>query len=320
MARKEKKQARRKQASFLEVSARMRPRRRRLWRLALLVLLLGTLGAGGYLGIVHWPQLRDRVLAGERFFALKDIEIVAPFKALSREEILMRSGVRAGRNLLALDLSRIKRDLETIPYVESAAVERVLPHVLRLRVVERTPVARVEVFDPVDGGNTVGRTFYLDAHGAVMPARFNLTDPADPFLGESLPRITGVNPNDLRPGGIVNDAAVLWALTVLPLYRQVGMEQFAGLHSIDVSERGVLTVRLDNGAEATLGPFDMQRQLLRLGFLHVVGQDNGQRLLQVDLSIENNCPSLWVPVAPAPDSPSGSAQRNPASRRPPHDA
>ncbi|MCB1129379.1 MAG: hypothetical protein KDM81_22955, partial [Verrucomicrobiae bacterium] len=63
---------------------------------------------------------------------------------------------------------------------------------------------------------------------------------------------------------------------------------------------------------------DMQRQLLRLGFLHVVGQDNGQRLLQVDLSIENNCPSLWVPVAP--DSPSGSAQRNPASRRPPHDA
>jgi cell division septal protein FtsQ len=317
MARKAKKK-RRKEASFLEVSARMRPRRRQCWRGFFLVLLLGALGYGGYLGVVHWPQLRDRVLAGERFFALKDIQIVAPFKALSREEILIRCGVRAGSNLLALDLSRIKRDLETIPYVESAAVERVLPHVLRLRIVERTPVARVTVFDPVGNGSAAGRTFYLDPRGAVMPAQFNVTSPDDPFATVSVPQITGVNPTDLRPGGTVSDSAVLWALNVLPLYREVGMELFARIRSIDVSERGVLRLRLDNGVEATLGPADLQRQLLRLGFLHTVGQANGQRLLQVDLSINNNCPSLWVPIDPDPMA--GSAQRNPVPPRPPHDA
>lgn len=317
MARNKKK-ARRNRGSFLEVSARTRPRRRRLWRVAFALLLLAGAGYGVHRGLPHWPEFRDRVLVGERFFALKDIEIVAPFKALSREEILVRSGVRAGRNLLALDLSRIKRDLETIPYVESAAVERVLPHVLRLRVVERTPVARVTVFDPVADGGAVGQTFYLDRHGAVMPAQFNVTGPADPFAEAPMPLVSGVNPIDVRPGGIVTDPAVHWALGVVPLYREMGMEQFACIRKIDVTERGVLNLVLENGVEATLGPVDVQRQFLRLGFLHTVGRANGQRLLQVDLSMDNNCPSLWTPLASG--SVEGNAQRNVASRRLPHDA
>lgn len=317
MARKNQK-LRRRQETFLEVTARTRPRRRWLWGLFLILLLLTAGGYGVYRALPYWPGFRDRVLVGERFFALKDIEIVAPFKALSREEILVRSGVRAGRNLLALDLSRIKRDLETIPYVESAAVERVLPHVLRLRVVERTPVARVTVFDPVGDTGAAGQTFYLDRHGAVMPARFNVTGPADPFAEAPLPHISGVNPIDVRPGGIVTDPAVHWALGVAPLYQEVGMELFARIRGIDVAERGVLNLVLDNGVEATLGPVGVQRQLLRLGFLHTVGRANGQRLLQVDLSIDNNCPSLWAPLTSG--APEGSVQRNPASRRPPHDA
>ena len=38
--------------------------------------------------------------------------------------------VRTGQNLMALDLTRVQRDLEIQPPIQFAAVERVLPHTL----------------------------------------------------------------------------------------------------------------------------------------------------------------------------------------------
>lgn len=53
--------------------------------------------------------------------------------------------MKVDHNLFALDLARIKRDLELAPAIQSAAVERVLPHTLKIRVTEREPVAQIVV-------------------------------------------------------------------------------------------------------------------------------------------------------------------------------
>ena len=42
--------------------------------------------------------------------------------------------IKPGDNLLALDLAKVKRDLEMTPLIESASVERVFPHGLRILV------------------------------------------------------------------------------------------------------------------------------------------------------------------------------------------
>src|SRR5258706_17506 len=55
------------------------------------------------------------------------------------------AGVKTGENLLAVDLARVKRDLEMVSMVRSVAVERVLPHTLRLRVSEREPLAQIYI-------------------------------------------------------------------------------------------------------------------------------------------------------------------------------
>ena len=51
--------------------------------------------------------------------------------------------VQKGDNLFGLDLQRVKRDLEMVPLIETAAVDRVLPETLRLRITERRPLAQV---------------------------------------------------------------------------------------------------------------------------------------------------------------------------------
>jgi cell division protein FtsQ len=60
----------------------------------------------------------------------------------SREAV--RAAIRVGRgsSLFAADPWEIKRRLEALPWVRSATVERRYPDAIRVRLVERTPVAR----------------------------------------------------------------------------------------------------------------------------------------------------------------------------------
>ena len=67
------------------------------------------------------------------------------------------AGVHTGENLFRVDLLRVKRDLELTPLIESAAVERVLPDTLRLRIVERRPLRRLWVFGNNPTGNWCGK-------------------------------------------------------------------------------------------------------------------------------------------------------------------
>jgi len=73
-------------------------------------------------------------------FAIQEVDVqtdgVIPVENLRRW-----ARVRSGDNLMALDLARVKRDLELVPLIKSVSVERILPHTLRVRVAEREPVA-----------------------------------------------------------------------------------------------------------------------------------------------------------------------------------
>ncbi len=53
---------------------------------------------------------------------------------------------------MALDLMRVKRDLEMQPPIQFVAVERVLPHTLKITITEREPVAQTMVTFVRPGG------------------------------------------------------------------------------------------------------------------------------------------------------------------------
>lgn len=290
----------------------------RTWRrlgLGLLALLVS--GGLAWLAVqvrAAWPRFYQDVVLGRGWFDLREVQIVGSCQAMSKQELLERSGLRRGQNLVTLDLTRVRKELEMIPYLESVAVEQVLPHLLRIHIMERVPVARVRVFQPTARGEAAGRTWYVDRAGTVMPDRVLRSDPRDPYARLDLPTLTGVNPPDVPAGGRVNDPAVDWALRTLELYEEIGMNTIARIRTVDVSERGVLHLTLSTGTHVTLGPEDVQRQLLRLGLLYNAGLQNHKRLLEVDLSVRNNCPALWTPLVPGPAT--GSAAISPSTQAP----
>src|SRR5439155_19216256 len=109
-------------------------------------ILLGTI-CGLFL-LWQGSSIAMRVLLYENdAFAIRVIDISTD-GALPVEEIRQWAGVKLGDNLLALDLPRIKRDLELVPWIQEVAVERLLPNSLILSVTEREAIAQVYSWEP----------------------------------------------------------------------------------------------------------------------------------------------------------------------------
>ena len=84
---------------------------------------------------------------------------------VTREEVLSALGISTlglsenGPNIFRLSLENRRRQIESIPWVRSATVSRAYPHRLLLEIVERTPVAFV---------NVSGRVKLVDEDGVLL--------------------------------------------------------------------------------------------------------------------------------------------------------
>ncbi|MDE3170884.1 MAG: FtsQ-type POTRA domain-containing protein, partial [Acidobacteriota bacterium] len=82
-----------------------------------------------------------------------------------------------GKSILRVPLGERRRELESIPWVESAVVRRVLPNQISVAITERTPVAFLR-----EGLNMA----LVDAHGVILDR---------PLAGDfDFPVVTGIGP------------------------------------------------------------------------------------------------------------------------------
>jgi cell division protein FtsQ len=97
-------------------------------------------------------------------------------RIVSREAVLQQFVQDRNRSVLRVPLDDRRSQLEQIPWVESASVQRILPNRLRIELTERTPVAFART------GNELA---LIDAHGVIL----------DRPKGEDLhfPIVTGVS-------------------------------------------------------------------------------------------------------------------------------
>jgi cell division protein FtsQ len=287
------------QHELLEVSLPTKPRqawRRWLAALACLAVVVGPLV--GWFGPRLQRRLHELVYSNQAF-ALNTIEIRTD-GWISPEQVREWAGVKPGDNLLSLEVARIQRDLELVPQVESASVERVLPHLLRLTLTERTPVARVQSLEPQADGGLRPAVFYLDDAGVVMPPLAGAPPPALATMLEALPLIRGLSRAELRPGRQVKHAGVQAALRLLAEFDRSPMADQVELSSVDVAAGEVLQAVTDQGAEVTFGLGDLKLQLARWRQVHAAGQSLGKAVASLDLSVSNNCPVLWLEASSAP--------------------
>jgi hypothetical protein len=254
------------------------------------------------IALVLWrggQWMLDKLIYENDAFTIQQIDVQTD-GVLTSEAIRTWARVKLGQNLMALDLMLVKRDLEWEPHIQFVAVERVLPHTLKLTVNEREPVAQTIVTLVHRGGVTNQAVYDFDEDGYVMRPLDPRWRAAPPPANEWLPILVGVPPAVPPPGQQVTSPQIRAALALVCAFDHSPMTGMAEIERIDVSEPETLKVTTTQKAEIifSLNHFDAQLRHWRL--IYDQSQKWGKAIATLDLSISNNLPVHWVAAASVP--------------------
>jgi cell division protein FtsQ len=171
------------ESPFLRGQKRVPVRRGTLPRKALdrvksILLLLLLVGIAGLIAVTVY-----RYITQSWRFQLESSDNIAidGTRNISRTQVLDIFGSDIDRNVFFVPLSERKKQLEEIPWVESASVMRLFPNRLRVMVTERTPMAFVEINSHIA---------LIDPKGVIMDL------PAGQQSSYSFPVIVGMSDNE----------------------------------------------------------------------------------------------------------------------------
>jgi cell division protein FtsQ len=143
-------------------------------RLKIALILVALLGGIG----LAWFSLHQYATRSWRFrIDSSDNISVSGTRNVSRSQALEVMASDIDRNIFFVPLDLRKKQLEQIPWVQSASVMRLLPNRLNVVINERTPVAFVEINSHIQ---------LIDANGIIMEP------PADSQISYSFPVIVGM--------------------------------------------------------------------------------------------------------------------------------
>jgi cell division septal protein FtsQ len=299
--RRQQKNRRLHRVHVLNVKLRSDQVRATRTRLAALTggILFGTV-FGVYLLWRTGAWAMDRFVYENSEFAIQRIEVKTDGR-IAPDQLRRWSKVKTGDNLIALDLTSVKRNLELVSTVGTVSVERILPRTLKITVTERDPVAQVNIPRAGAAGGIVVTVFQIDADGWVM-------QPLDPRLcviplaqvSDQLPVISGLNVYQLQPGHRVELPQVQAALELISAFGHSPMAGLVGLRRIDVSAPGVVVVATDQGGEITFGLDRLEQQLRRWREIYDLGQRMNKTVASLNLAVSNNVPVRWMEAAAVP--------------------
>jgi hypothetical protein len=285
------------------LDVKLRASQVRAARMRVTALSLGAVFAtvfGLYLAYRAGDWLLNRLIYENKAFAIEELDVQTD-GIIAVDQLRRWAGVKTEENLFALDMARVKRDLELVPLVQSVSVERILPHTLRIRVTEREPIAQVNVPRPRPNGGLEESVYQLDAEGWVMvpleprERSLSLSLPADP-----LPVVRGISASALQPGRRLVAPQVQSALQLLVAFEQSPMSGLVDLKQVDVSSPEVLVATTGQGSEVTFGLTDFERQLRRWHAVFELGRKTGNGIATLDLAVTDHIPLRWLEASAVP--------------------
>ena len=279
------------------LDVKLRSSQVRAARLRLAAIGLGVVFAAVFGSYVIWRSgdwVLNRLVYENKSFAIQQLDVQTD-GVVAVNQLCRWAGLKPHENLLALDLARVKRNLELVPLVQSVSVERVLPRTLRIRVVEREPIAQVNVPLQRTGGGLETASFQLDPDGFVMLPldTHQRAIPPNPAGAELLPVISGLDPRELQPGRRIDAPQLQGALQLIIAFQQSPMAGLADLKWIDIASPEVLVVKTGQASEITFGLLDLEQQLRRWREIFDLGQKMAKAIATLDLAVTNSVPALW---------------------------
>jgi cell division protein FtsQ len=176
-------------------------------------------------GTTSW---RFRIDSGEQ------IEIKG-LRNVTRTQAMEIMGGDIGRNIFFVPLSDRKKQLEQIPWVESATVMRLLPNTLRVDVRERVPVAFVRIGSKV---------WLMDANGVLLEM-----PPKSAGMKYSFPVIVGAG--DSEPLS-VRAARMKIFNSLMQSFDSEGARRSRDVSEVDLSDPEDVKVTVDDPQGAVL--------------------------------------------------------------------
>jgi cell division septal protein FtsQ len=213
---------------------------------------------------------------------------VPPDGALQRDQILEATGLREGVNIFTIDTKKARVALDTLPQVERAEIQRILPNRIEVNIVERRPIAWVT--QSADENPTASdRSWLIDARGVVMKTKRMLEE------YYHLPHISGEPVANFIPGQRITTVEMQAALELVRLNTDNTRWQ---ARNIDLAKRYCLVVTDQNHARITFGLDDIGAQLDRL-FRCLDRADAVKREIQtVNLLVKRNTPVTFEEPEP----------------------
>jgi len=138
-----------------------------------------------------------RELTEWHYFETQKIRITGN-QRVSESEILIQAGIEKRTNLVALNLSAVRKRLLAHPWIEDAQVEWRVPSVVSIQIKEQEPLAVFEI----------GRKYVVNVHGKIFKA-WDGTESSD------LPVVEGLKFSDLGISGTLHSIPFNTVMNVL---------------------------------------------------------------------------------------------------------
>ncbi len=229
---------------------------KRIARSVVLVTAVGAVVGGGHL-FWTWIQRPD-------VMPLTRVAIDGELEHLRRDQLEAVVAMAVWGNYFTVDIDAVRRAADSLPWVGGAAVRRVWPDTLVIRVQERTPFARW------------GREALVNARGEVFrPSTLDgISD---------LPRLAGPDEQGL--------AVVKKYRELAPVFESLGWK----VHELRLDDRGGWWLSFADGLEIVLGREALDVRLERaLRILRLLGPD-AARLARVDARYTSGLAVRWKP-------------------------
>ena len=192
-----------------------------------------------------------------------------------------------------------------IPRIQSASVDRLPPGTLIIRVVDREPMAQVNVPRPRAQGTGIDlQTYHLDPDGYVMmPLELHQRSVMPAQNDSELPAISGLDPNQVQPGRRIQNPQLQAAMRLLKVFDHSPMAGLVEIKKIDVATPETLVVVTTQGSEINFGLNEPDQQIRRWRVIHEVSQKQGKAIASLDLGVSNSLPLRLVDASAVVQTP-----------------
>ncbi|WP_029917444.1 cell division protein FtsQ/DivIB [Pelobacter seleniigenes] len=210
-----------------------------------------------------------QLLMASDMFRIDTIDVTGNTR-LTREQIVLLSDIEPGVNTFSLDLGMIGHKIEENPWVKQARVQRIFPRQVKITLVERKPVAIINL----------GYLYYLDDHGEI----FKVLDSSDQL---DFPVVTGFDYERAQQHETEYAQLLKQIVTLIADLKQrktLNLAQVSEIHR--TAENGLTLLTMNGGVAIKLGWDHFARKIDRLEQIYAQLQPKLPILDYIDLNVD----------------------------------